>query len=122
MDVDQQAIGCFKDNFNPDLAFHDDVASLFENGFSQKKLSATEKKIKSQVGDVDVLVGGPPCQGHSDLNNYTRRSDPKNELMSVMVRAAFVLKPKAVVIENVVGALNDKQKGMRHYFVAQSCG
>src|SRR4029453_9475753 len=52
-------------------------------------------------GDVDILLGGPPCQGHSDLNNHTRRRDPKNALYSRMARAAEVLHPKAVIIENV---------------------
>ena len=108
-DFDQYALECFRDNFEPKLSFQDDVSSLFESGFSKQPLSDAEKKLKNEVGSVDVLLGGPPCQGHSDLNNYTRRSDPKNELMSVMVRAAYVFEPNAIVIENVVGALNDKK-------------
>jgi len=108
-DFDQYALECFRDNFEPKLSFQDDVSSLFESGFSKQPLSDAEKKLKKEVGSVDVLLGGPPCQGHSDLNNYTRRSDPKNELMSVMVRAAYVFERNAIVIENVVGALNDKK-------------
>ena len=60
-------------------------------------------------GDVDVLVGGPPCQGHSDFNNRTRHADDKNELYGSMVRAAEVLAPQHILIENVPGALNDKR-------------
>jgi DNA (cytosine-5)-methyltransferase 1 len=63
--------------------------------------SATEAEIAKSVGRCDVLLGGPPCQGHSDLNNHTRRDDPKNALYLVMARAAEVLKPTVVVIENV---------------------
>ena len=60
-------------------------------------------------GAVDVLVGGPPCQGHSDFNNRTRHADDKNELYGSMVRAAEVLEPQHILIENVPGALNDKR-------------
>ena len=35
------------------------------------------EKIK---GDVDILLAGPPCEGNSNLNNLTRRIDPRNEL------------------------------------------
>jgi DNA (cytosine-5)-methyltransferase 1 len=56
---------------------------------------------------LDVLVGGPPCQGHSDLNNYTRRRDPKNELYMLMVRAAEVLQPAHLIVENVQGIKRD---------------
>jgi len=60
-----------------------------------------EQTVADVVGDLDVLLGGPPCQGHSDLNNYTRRNDPKNDLYVRMARAAEVLLPRLVVIENV---------------------
>jgi DNA (cytosine-5)-methyltransferase 1 len=60
-----------------------------------------ERHMACAVGQLDVLLGGPPCQGHSDLNNHTRRSDPKNRLYLSMARAAEVLKPQVVVIENV---------------------
>jgi DNA (cytosine-5)-methyltransferase 1 len=55
-----------------------------------------------------VLVGGPPCQGHSDFNNRTRHRDHKNALYSTMVRAAEVLVPQHILIENVPGAINDR--------------
>jgi DNA (cytosine-5)-methyltransferase 1 len=62
------------------------------------------------VGEVELLIGGPPCQGHSNLNNHTRRDDPKNRLYLRMARAAEVLRPSAVVIENVLAVVNDKQQ------------
>lgn len=50
---------------------------------------------------VDMLVAGPPCQGHSNLNNHTRRNDPRNDLYVATVAVAVALGAKAVVIENV---------------------
>ena len=53
-------------------------------------LSWREAALRRELGDVDLLVGGPPCQGHSDLNNHTRRRDPKNRLYLKMARAVDV--------------------------------
>lgn len=72
-----------------------------------RALAFVERATAKEVGRIDLLVGGPPCQGHSDLNNHTRRVDPKNELYMVMVRAAEVLEPAHVIIENVQGIRRD---------------
>lgn len=84
-----------------------DVSELFD-GEGEDPLTEREAKVKALVGRVDVCVGGPPCQGHSDLNNHTRRKDPKNALYERMVRAARVLEPRTLFIENVVGLRHDK--------------
>jgi len=72
------------------------------------RLTPAERLLSKQHPDIDVLVGGPPCQGHSDFNNRTRHRDHKNALYSTMVRAAEVLEPQHILIENVPGALNDR--------------
>src|SRR5207253_556150 len=77
-----------------------DVARLF-NGEQSAIPTKREEAIARFAGEVDFLLGGPPCQGHSDLNNHTRRTDPKNVLYLKMARAAEILKPRVVVIENV---------------------
>src|SRR5947209_411429 len=69
-----------------------------------------ERTLAKVTGHVDVLVAGPPCQGHSDLNNYTRRKDPRNSLYLRAVRAAQVLRPTYVLIENVPAVQHDKGK------------
>lgn len=52
---------------------------------------------------VDVLIGGVPCQGFS-LNNRKRREDDKrNQLYKEFIRFVRVLHPRAVVLENVSG-------------------
>jgi DNA (cytosine-5)-methyltransferase 1 len=83
-----------------------DVLSRFNGGLGSG-LSESEEATVAAVGEVELLVGGPPCQGHSDLNNYTRRNDPKNELYLVMVRAAQVFEPTHIIIENVQGVRRD---------------
>lgn len=82
------------------------VERLF-NGRPGRPPTKAEAKLKVQVGAVDVLVGGPPCQGHSDLNNHTRRADPRNALYARMARAAEVLEPTIVLVENVPTVTHD---------------
>ncbi len=69
----------------------------------------TERRLVKEIGEIDLLVAGPPCQGHSTLNNHTRGSDPKNALYDAAVRAVGVLEPEAVIIENVPALERDKR-------------
>lgn len=63
--------------------------------------TAAEVELRRQVGDLDILMGGPPCQGHSNLNNHSRRDDPRNGLYLRLARAAEILGPTVVIAENV---------------------
>ena len=83
------------------------VEALFD-GELGAPVTASERSIALAVGGVDILVAGPPCQGHSNLNNHTRREDPRNALYLRAVRAAEVLRPTLVVIENVPTVRHDK--------------
>lgn len=64
------------------------------------------KEIRKRVGSsgVDVLVGGPPCQGFSTAGNCDPR-DPRNRLVFSFVAAVAELKPKAIMMENVAALL-----------------
>lgn len=54
--------------------------------------------------DVDVLVGGPPCQSFS-LAGERRKNDKKDDLFSYYLKIIAVIKPKYFVMENVAGIL-----------------
>lgn len=56
--------------------------------------------------DADVFIAGPPCQGHSNLNNHTRRQDPRNELYLTAAALGVGLHAKLIIIENVPTVLN----------------
>jgi DNA (cytosine-5)-methyltransferase 1 len=94
-------------NFPAANLVRSDVAVLFD-GTLGSRATASEKKIARDIGDVDLLLAGPPCQGHSDLNNHTRREDPRNALYLRAARAAEVLLPAFVIIENVPAVRHDK--------------
>ena len=106
-DSDPAAVAIYKANFPISGARVADVHQMFDGAVGEP-LTAAENKIAGEIGDVDLLCGGPPCQGHSDLNNHTRRNDPKNSLYLRMARAAEVLLPNMVVIENVTAVQWDE--------------
>lgn len=68
----------------------------------------TDEKLLEHFGDkIDVLLGGPPCQGFSIANkNAGDPKDPRNSLFKEFVRTAKVLKPKIVIMENVPNLVN----------------
>ncbi len=107
VDHDDTAAQIYKLNFPEARVVAGDVGALFD-GVAGQRLTKSEKRLATAVGRLDVLVGGPPCQGHSDLNNHTRRKDPRNSLYGLMARAAKVLNPKLVVVENVAPVQWDK--------------
>ncbi len=107
IDNDEQALDCYRKNFPDTELCGSDVREFFSQDIDAR-LSKRERNLRDVVPAGSILAGGPPCQGHSDLNNSTRRNDPKNSLYFVMARAARVLQPEAVIIENVPTVIHDK--------------
>lgn len=106
-DINANAIELYKRNFNPDIADQNPIEKHVDGELGAPKTKA-ERAFKKKVGRVDVVVAGPPCQGNSDLNNHTRRDDPKNLLYLRAVRCIEILRPKSIIIENVPGVLHEK--------------
>lgn len=60
------------------------------------------KELEESCGEIDVVIGGPPCQGFSNANRqHTTIISMNNRLVKEYVRAVRELKPKAFVMENV---------------------
>lgn len=58
--------------------------------------------IVAEFGKIDVVIGGPPCQGFSNANRQKKHAISKNNmLVKQYVRAILELQPKAFVMENV---------------------
>lgn len=90
----------YQQHFRPARDPKGDVRALFPARSSDETVLGV-RRLAKEVGEVDILVAGPPCQGHSTLNNHTRGEDPKNALYDAAVRAVAALRPYAVIIENV---------------------
>jgi DNA (cytosine-5)-methyltransferase 1 len=106
-DINGKALDVYKQNFTPRRSLSDAVERELDSRIGCA-LSQSEKALKKRVDKIDLVIGGPPCQGNSDLNNHTRRRDPKNALYLRMVRFAEVFEPSSIIIENVRGVLHDE--------------
>jgi DNA (cytosine-5)-methyltransferase 1 len=68
--------------------------------------AALRRSLKLKQGDLDVLVGGPPCQGFSINAPERFLEDPRNSLFKHYIRFLDEFKPKMLLIENVPGMLS----------------
>lgn len=63
---------------------------------------ADYSEIRRKYGDIDVVIGGPPCQGFSNANRQKNHAISQNNmLVKQYLRAILELQPKAFVMENV---------------------
>lgn len=111
VDFEPLATGVYARNFPSAARVESAPVEEFFDGEPGAPVTLAERRIKAFTGSIDLLLGGPPCQGHSNLNNHTRRVDEKNGLYLRMVRATEVLRPRFVLIENVPAVLNDRHDG-----------
>ena len=107
-DTNKDALKIYSRNFQPDIADQCPIEKHI-NGDLGAELTPEEKEFCDKVGKIDIMVAGPPCQGHSNLNNHTRHNDPRNLLYLRAVRCAEILSPQTMIIENVPGILHDSQ-------------
>lgn len=106
IDNSPPANAVYNDNFGAGSCIMGDVEAMLPNDAGAPPTDF-ERSVIGTGQRIGLVVGGPPCQGHSDLNNHTRRSDPRNALYLHMARAAAVFRPDAVLIENVQGSPHD---------------
>lgn len=118
-DVDVNALGVFGDNFPDAHLVAKPIETLLDGDIGETP-TRTERRLSSMLAGLTIAVGGPPCQGNSDLNNHTRRADPKNALYLKMVRFAEVVRPTHLLVENVPGVVHDKKLVVGHAEAALS--
>lgn len=103
-DNDHSVANTHKHNF-PDIPFVEDDLS------SEKAKELIKNLVKGY--DLDLIVGGPPCQGFSIFGNrrfiktqtrsYDPHKDPRNKLVYTYLDYVKMLNPKWIMIENVPG-------------------
>jgi DNA (cytosine-5)-methyltransferase 1 len=116
VDVDAGALEVHQANFGTQHVLHTSASNLVDFHVSGEGSDArfayapeiTDPTLAGEVGAVDLFLAGPPCQGHSNLNNRTRREDPRNLLYLTAVALAVGLEANFVVIENVPEVVNDR--------------
>jgi len=69
--------------------------------------------LREQIapGDIDLIIGGPPCQGFSSLRPFrsSTNDDPRNTLFEQFALYVHYFRPKCFVMENVVGLLTHEK-------------
>lgn len=81
-------------------------ARIFNAGI--ESIDSADLLKTAKVKTIDVIVGGPPCQGFSSLrpSRGTTLDDPRNRLYREYQRMVRELRPKVFLLENVVGLVN----------------
>ena len=96
-DIEEVCIESYRYN-HPELPdkylIHDDIKLIVDN---------IDEYIKD---NIDVVVGGPPCQGFSSANQQRIIDDPRNKLYKYFIKAVELIAPKFVIMENVRGMLS----------------
>jgi DNA (cytosine-5)-methyltransferase 1 len=83
-------------------------------GLSKDIRNVRRHEVESMTGvkkgDLDVLIGGPPCQGFSSIRPFrsTNDDDPRNSLFEEYASFVNYFRPKVFVLENVVGLATHK--------------
>lgn len=75
------------------------IGGPIQNVTAQALLSAAGK----ERGEIDVIVGGPPCQGYSVYNHQRGEDDPRAGLFREYLRIVEGIQPRWLVMENVTG-------------------
>lgn len=116
IDFNKDAIKSFNENFTGARGVCVDLKNL------------TEEDIKSEFSDflsADIIIGGPPCQGFSTANRWQNlMDDERNQLFFEFIKFVDLIKPKAIVIENVRGIItsNNGIAKQRIYEIFESRG
>lgn len=92
IEVDSWACETFQFNHPESIVMQGDIKAI------------TDEEIVNAFGkfNVDIILGGPPCQGFSICNkNNGDFKDPRNSLFEEFIRVGRLLKPKIMIMENV---------------------
>lgn len=99
VDFDKDAIESFKENHPNSIGLCIDIHKL------------TKKKISDliDIDKVDMVIGGPPCQGFSTVGKGSAQ-DARNSLFKQFIKVVKLTDPKVVIFENVTGMLAKKNE------------
>ena len=91
LEIDDSLRAIYRHNFPNSLELGTDITKVTEPSLSRAAAAA---------GEIDVIIGGPPCQGFS-LSGKRQINDPRNTLFKHYLRFVDVFRPKVAVLENV---------------------
>ncbi len=117
-DVSKDSIDVYNQNFQPKLPLCENISNLIKTNkdimYRDVLLPDVEQAsliadLSPYIGNIDVLIGGPPCEGHSNLNNKTRRVDDRNNYYLTAALFGILLKSPIIIFENVITVRSSHQ-------------
>ena len=96
LDFDENAVTTFKKNMP--------YTNVVVGDITDKEIKATIVKL-SKDANVNMIIGGPPCQGYSMKGKKLGLKDPRNFLFREYLNLVKEISPEVFVIENVKGIL-----------------
>lgn len=116
IEFDKAAANTYRKNFKDAQGL--DIKLLDED---INKISAQELRhdLNLSVGELDLILGGPPCQGFSSHRiKDSGVNDPRNELLLRYFEFVHEFQPKAFLVENVTGLLWERHADYLKSFLA----
>ena len=105
LDIDRHAVKTYAAHHpNTKVLLGDVLDARTRNSFIEE----TQRGLANQ--ELDVLIGGPPCQGFSTAG-WRRSEDPRNRLWRSYMDVLAALRPRWLVLENVPGMKTMRTKG-----------
>lgn len=100
IDIEKKYISTFSHNFPESLSITESLIAMTPASLADR--------LNMQPGQLDILVGGPPCQGFSKNvpRKYRYLDDPKNALVHSFIGYAGFFLPKIIIMENVAEMKN----------------
>ena len=95
-DIEESAVTTLKIN-NPEI-------NVLCGDITKKETKDSLVEVAKKTG-VDIICGGPPCQGFS-MAGFRDVNDPRNQLFREFVEVVDRIRPKVIVFENVEGLLS----------------
>lgn len=117
-DSDADAVAVYATNHGARIRCTKSIASLLDYRVRGSASTAgfvyppeiLDPRLAEGVAGVDMVMAGPPCQGHSNLNNRTRRSDRRNTLYLTVPAFAVAADARMAIIENVPDVEHDDRR------------
>lgn len=104
VEIDPLAVETYEAN-------HEDVV-VWDTDIRKLSVPDVKERLGMNEGELDLLAGCPPCQGFSSmrtLNGSKKVADLRNDLVFEFLRFVEELRPKAVMMENVPGLMQDER-------------
>ena len=91
VELEQPLRAIYKENFPNSAEIGSDITLITDEALAAHRHA---------IGEVDAIVGGPPCQGFS-LSGKRDVDDPRNQLFRHYLRFVDIFRPKIAILENV---------------------